>query len=181
MNYPSELLPARSGSWYETPRKYEDASAGPAARTFVKAAFFAVAALALLFFASGAARAGNSYRASGRVRGLTGEHKVYVSVYANETNFNEGLAMKTVIIHPDKIRDGKAEYFFVLPEGEYLISAFEDRNGDGKLNYGGFFNTPREPYGFYRRFRPLLNRPSFDRLKFRLDKELRSANINLIK
>ncbi len=140
-----------------------------------------IVSLALIFAAAVEARAGNSYRIGGRIRGLTGEHKVYVNIYSGEANFKDGFAMKSVIIHPDKIREGRAEYYFLMPEGEYMIMVFEDRNGDGKLNYGGVFNTPREPYGFYRRFRPFLNSPSFDRLKFRVDKEMRDANINLIK
>ncbi len=125
--------------------------------------------------------AGHSYKVSGIIRGLTGEHRVYINIYSNEDNFEEGLASKSLIIYPAKIKEGKAEYFFLMPEGRYLIMAFEDKNGDGKLNYGGFFNSPREPYGFYKRFRPLLNAPSFDRLKFNLDKEIINANINMIK
>jgi uncharacterized protein (DUF2141 family) len=140
-----------------------------------------ITSLALIFGAADNSRAGNSYRVGGRVRGLTGEHKVYVSVYADEGNYKDGIAMKSVIIHPEKIKEGKAEYYFLIPEGEYIIMVFEDRNGDEKLNYGGVFNTPREPYGFYRRFRPFMNSPSFDRLKFKVDKEIRDANINLIK
>jgi uncharacterized protein (DUF2141 family) len=140
-----------------------------------------ITSLALIFAAAETSRAGNSYRVGGMVRGLTGEHKVYVSIYTDEGNYKDGIAMKSIIIHPEKIKEGKAEYYFLIPEGEYMIMVFEDRNGDGKLNYGGVFNTPREPYGFYRRFRPFLNSPSFDRLKFKLDKEIRAANINLIK
>ena len=140
-----------------------------------------ITCLALIFGAAENSRAGNSYRVGGRVRGLTGEHKVYISIYTDEANYKDGIAMKSIIIHPEKIKEGKAEYYFLIPEGEYMIMVFEDRNGDGKLNYGGVFNTPREPYGFYRRFRPFLNSPSFDRLRFKLDKEIRDANINLIK
>jgi uncharacterized protein (DUF2141 family) len=128
-----------------------------------------------------AASAGHSYKVSGLIRGLTGEHKVYISIYSNEANFEDGHASKSLIVYPAKIKEGKAEYFFLMPEGNYLIMAFEDKNGDGKLNYGGFFNSPREPYGFYKRFRPLLSAPSFDRLKFNLNKEVINANINLIK
>lgn len=154
------------------------------ARRIPAAAILAVClitCLALTFAAADDSLAGNSYRVGGRVRGLTGEHKVYISVYTGEANFKDGVAMKSVIIHPEKIKEGKAEYYFLIPEGEYMIMVFEDRNGDGKLNYGGVFNTPREPFGFYRRFRPFLNSPSFDRLKFKVDKEIRDANINVIK
>ncbi len=147
------------------------------------AALLTAAVLAIIFsFAfTRFASAGHSYKISGHIRGLTGEHKVYISIYSNEANFEDGLASKSLIIYPAKIKEEKAEYFFLMPEGQYLIMAFEDKNGDGKLNYGGFFNTPREPYGFYKRFRPLLNAPSFDRLKFNLNKEIINANINLIK
>ncbi len=146
-------------------------------------ALLTAAFLALIFSFTFAnfASAGHSYKVSGHIRGLTGEHKVYINIYSNEANFEDGLASKSLIVHPAKIKEGKAEYFFLMPEGRYLIMAFEDKNGDGKLNYGGFFNTPREPYGFYKRFRPFLNAPSFDRLKFNLDKEIINANINLIK
>ncbi len=140
--------------------------------------FFAFLCFSLFY--TPCAEAGHSYKISGYIRGLSGEHKVYVSIYANEVNFEEGLAFKNFIIRTDKIKEGKAEYFFIVPEGRYLIMTFEDKNDDGKLNYGGFFNSPQEPYGYYKKFRPFLNAPSFYRLNFKLNKNIINANINLI-
>jgi len=124
---------------------------------------------------------GNFYKISGRIRGLTGEHKVHVNIYSSARDFKSGFASKSLIIYPDKIREGRGEYYFFMSEGEYLINAFEDINDDGKLNCGGFFNAPAEPYGFYRKFRPFLNSVSFEKLKFNLNKEIKNANITLIK
>ena len=46
------------------------------------------------------------------------------------------------------IVDGKSQINFEgLPFGEYAISVFQDRNGNGKLDTG-LFGIPKEPFGF---------------------------------
>jgi len=51
--------------------------------------------------------------------------------------------------------------FADIPAGIYAVQAFQDRNGDGKLNRT-FIGIPREPIGFSRNPRLRYGPPSFD-------------------
>ncbi|HOT74727.1 MAG TPA: DUF2141 domain-containing protein [Candidatus Wallbacteria bacterium] len=146
-------------------------------------AFFIPLLAALVLFISCAVEsfAGSLFMVGGWIRGLTGEHKAYVYIYSNESDYKNGIAAKSFIIFPENVKESKAQYRFSMSAGEYLIHVFEDKNGDKKLNRGGYFNSPSEPYGYYKRYRPFLSSPSFEKLKFKLDREIKNANINLIK
>ncbi len=52
-----------------------------------------------------------------------------------------------------------------VPPGRYALSAFHDRNGNGKLDRGAF-GIPQEPFGFSRDARALMGPPSFDDAAF---------------
>lgn len=49
--------------------------------------------------------------------------------------------------------------------GRYAMSAYHDRNGNGKLDLGAF-GIPKEPYGFSRDARAAMGPPSFDDAAF---------------
>ena len=49
--------------------------------------------------------------------------------------------------------------------GRYALSAFHDRNGNGKLDSGAF-GIPKEPFGFSRDARAPFGPPSFDDAAF---------------
>jgi uncharacterized protein (DUF2141 family) len=51
-------------------------------------------------------------------------------------------------------------FSFVLPEGEYAISLFQDINDNKKLDLG-VFSIPKEPIGFGNNFRPRFSAPKF--------------------
>ena len=57
--------------------------------------------------------------------------------------------------------------FVGLPSGRYAVSAFDDVNGNGRLdrNFAGF---PVEPYGFSRDARRLFRAPDFEQAAFEL-------------
>lgn len=54
-----------------------------------------------------------------------------------------------------------------LPPGRYVIAAFQDTDGDGKLSTGNF-GIPREPFGFSNNARARFGLPSFDAAAFSL-------------
>jgi uncharacterized protein (DUF2141 family) len=68
---------------------------------------------------------------------------VYVAVYSNENEYKSEKAFAQFILQPDKTT---LTYFLDLPEGEYVVSVFQDSNNDGELNTG-FFGIPSEPVG----------------------------------
>jgi uncharacterized protein (DUF2141 family) len=68
---------------------------------------------------------------------------VYVAVYSNENDYKNETAFAKFILQPDNTT---LMYFLDLPEGEYVVSVYQDKNGDEKLN-SGLFGMPSEPVG----------------------------------
>jgi len=68
---------------------------------------------------------------------------VYVSVYSNENDYKSETAFDQFILQPD---NKTLTHFLELPEGEYVVSVFQDSNNDGKLKTG-VFGIPKEPVG----------------------------------
>ncbi len=68
---------------------------------------------------------------------------VYVSVYSNENDYKNETAFTQFILQPENTT---LTYFLDLPEGEYAVSVFQDKNGDEELN-SGLFGIPSEPVG----------------------------------
>jgi uncharacterized protein (DUF2141 family) len=66
-----------------------------------------------------------------------------VAVYSNENDYKNETAFAKFILQPDNTA---LTYFLDLPEGEYVVSVFQDKNGDEKLN-SGLFGMPSEPVG----------------------------------
>jgi uncharacterized protein (DUF2141 family) len=68
---------------------------------------------------------------------------VYVAVYSNENDYKNEDAFVSFILQPDNT---VLMYSLELPEGEYVVSAFQDRNNDGRLNVI-IFGIPTEHVG----------------------------------
>jgi len=68
---------------------------------------------------------------------------IYVAVYSNENDYKNEMAFVKFILQPD---NKTLTYSLDLPEGEYVVSAFQDKNGDEELNTGTF-GLPSEPVG----------------------------------
>jgi len=68
---------------------------------------------------------------------------VYVSVYSNESDYKNEKAFTGFILQPNQ---ATLTHFLELPEGEYVVSVFQDVNGDGEVN-SGIFGIPSEPVG----------------------------------
>jgi len=68
---------------------------------------------------------------------------VYVAVYSNENDYKNGTSFAEFILQPN---DNALTYLLDLPEGEYVVSVYQDKNGDEKLN-SGLFGIPYEPIG----------------------------------
>jgi len=61
-----------------------------------------------------------------------------------------------------------------LPQGEYAISLYHDKNSNGVCDRN-FFGIPKEPYGFSNNYKPKFSAPAFADCKFELrsDQEIR--------
>jgi uncharacterized protein (DUF2141 family) len=68
---------------------------------------------------------------------------VYVAVYSNANDYKAETAYTKFILDPvNSVITSDLE----LPEGEYVVSVFQDKNGDGKLNTA-IFGIPTEHVG----------------------------------
>jgi len=68
---------------------------------------------------------------------------IYAAVYSNEHDYKNETAFAQFILQPDNTA---LTYSLYLPEGEYVVSVFQDKNGDERLN-SGIFGIPSEPVG----------------------------------
>jgi uncharacterized protein (DUF2141 family) len=68
---------------------------------------------------------------------------VYVAVYSNERDYKDENAFVSFILQPN---NSTLTYSLELPEGEYVVSAFQDRNNDGELGIT-IFGIPTEHVG----------------------------------
>jgi hypothetical protein len=69
-------------------------------------------------------------------------HKLYVLFYNTEKNYNK-LPFKTYII--DAVQED-ITITYTLPEGEYVITVFQDQNDNRKLDTNTI-GIPKEPVG----------------------------------
>jgi uncharacterized protein (DUF2141 family) len=68
---------------------------------------------------------------------------VYVAVYSNENDYKAGKPFAKFILNPV---NSKISHALELPEGEYVVSVFQDSNSNEKLDEN-FFGIPSEPIG----------------------------------
>jgi uncharacterized protein (DUF2141 family) len=68
---------------------------------------------------------------------------VYVAIYSNENDYKAETTSIKFILEPVSSTITRS---LELPEGEYVVSVFQDKNGDEKLN-SGLFGIPSEPVG----------------------------------
>lgn len=101
--------------------------------------------------------------------------RVYISVYDSEAGYKNDLPRKSTILDSTlatlTIRES-------LPEGDYLVKAFQDVNNNGRLDTN-FIGIPREPVGlsnYSGKGRP----GGFMKLKIRVDKESQVLQVRLI-
>lgn len=132
------------------------------------------AGLILLWIGLCAGSTGNAdvatFRLSGTVTGGSGKHAIHVALWDAA-----GFLVKPVreiTIAPGEARD----FHFEVPAGRWALSAYEDENGNGKLDMGLF--GPKEPSGFWRPFHG-WHKPRFDEVATEIDQDTTGAEIRL--
>ena len=98
----------------------------------------------------------------------------------SESQFMKGGVKPTAFSILEAVPDsaGNRLVSFVMdsiPVGEYVISAFQDVNGNGKLDMG--FLGPKEPFGFSGS-RPRFI-PKFENLKFAVESDVNNMMIEV--
>ena len=99
---------------------------------------------------------------------------VYVAVYSNENDYKNENPYTSFILEPVQTT---LIYNLELPEGEYVVSVFQDRNNNGKLDTT-IFGIPTEHVGitnYNRRGAPL----GFNRLKVHIHNDSTRLVVNM--
>jgi uncharacterized protein (DUF2141 family) len=68
---------------------------------------------------------------------------VYVAVYSNENDYKAEKPFVKFILNPSS---GRITHSLELPDGEYVVSVFQDTNSNGDLDTN-LFGIPSEPIG----------------------------------
>lgn len=92
--------------------------------------------------------------------------KVIIGIYNSKEEFESQKSPKDIIIEP---ADSILEWSYMMEEGEHLISAYQDVNGNGHMDYN-VVRMPKEPYGFTNYTSKTI--PSYKKLKFNLDSDM---------
>jgi uncharacterized protein (DUF2141 family) len=99
--------------------------------------------LALCFFMfAGAFVFADTVQTTLEIRGVKIQGgQVYVAVYSNENDYKNERPLMTFQMASER---DFLTYEFNVPEGEYVISMFQDANNNGKLDRA-MFGIPKEP------------------------------------
>jgi uncharacterized protein (DUF2141 family) len=101
------------------------------------------------------------------VSGITPDRgKVYIAVYDRPDTFPSGRQLVGQVLIPQDRH--LTVHFSNLPPGRYAAAAFQDFNGNGKLDKN-FLGIPKEPYGFSQEARGSIGPPTFAEAAITLD------------
>ena len=90
--------------------------------------------------------------------------KVYVALYQNEESFLKKALKGTI----SEVKDGKATSVFMgLKPGVYAVSAFYDKNANGKMDTN-FLGIPKEPTAMSNNAKARFGPPKYKDAKFEL-------------
>jgi uncharacterized protein (DUF2141 family) len=121
---------------------------------------------------------GEIFAVSGQVTfPKTGNVFIYLETKEEETAGKATPQERIAVIKlsPEQMKGRKASFSFAaVPRGEYCIKAFQDVNGNGKMDLG-LWTVSEEPYGGYKSCWPFR----WDAAKFKVDKDIGGIDIQL--
>lgn len=123
-----------------------------------------------LFFFPFLIFAQNTYDLEVVIRGLSNNKgKVYVGLYNSEEQFLK----KAFVGNISKIAKHEAIVTFKnVPAGQYALSAFHDKNDNGKLDTN-MIGVPKEDYTVSNNAKNRFSAPKYDKAKFDLTNKTR--------
>jgi uncharacterized protein (DUF2141 family) len=99
---------------------------------------------------------------------------IFGSIYYTETAYKNRTPDANFQIDPINQTIFKE---ILLPEGEYVISIYQDTNGNGKLDMG-MFNIPKEPVGITNYTGGIPG--NFNKLKINISNNIERITIRLL-
>lgn len=127
-------------------------------------------ALGLTLVLAGARQQPTTVRISGHLIGWSGTHTAHVALW------NDSTFLKTPVREITLAARGDSAYTFEVPAGKWALSAYEDRNENGKLDMG--LLGPKEPAGFWRAFHG-WHKPWFRNVAVDVRADVTDANVTI--
>lgn len=118
-----------------------------------------------------------TFSVSGLITNVEKGKAVFIALFSNQKDFKKHIAYKKQGFKRVDVSGNPIHYVFDNVEsGEYIIVAFQDINGDKKINIGIF--GPKEPCEIFKPKKSLF-RPKFEKCKFCINTNIGNANIVL--
>jgi len=106
---------------------------------------------------------------------LPNQGKIVIAIFNSKNGYKKKIPYKALTIDSTSTTLLVDE---VLPNGEYVISMFQDKNGNGKLDTY-FFGIPKEPIGITNYFKKGIP-GGFNKLKIQINEDKMIIKINMI-
>ncbi len=139
--------------------------------------------LIVLFFVSSLSAAESSLDSTCTIQGrVTFKKDITVTVTClTQKEFEDELpAQYFYVRQPDAsdLNKGYIDYTISdIPEGDYIIFAFQDKNDNDKLDR--FLIVPKEYWDIYGLARPTKGKPNFDKLSLHINKNISQLDMTL--
>ena len=106
---------------------------------------------------------------------LLNQGKIIMAIFNSKNGYKKKIPYKALTIDSTSTTLLVDE---VLPNGEYVISMFQDKNGNGKLDTY-IFGIPKEPIGITNYFKKGIP-GGFNKLKIQINEDKMIIKINMI-
>ena len=106
---------------------------------------------------------------------LPNQGKIIMAIFNSKNGYKKNIPYKELKV------ESTSDTLFVnetLPSGEYVISMFQDKNGNGKLDTY-FFGIPKEPVGITNYFKKGIP-GGFNKLKIQINEDKMIIKIKMI-
>jgi len=106
---------------------------------------------------------------------LPNQGKIFLAIFNSAEGYKKKIPYKELIINSTSATLSVDE---TLPNGEYVISMFQDKNGNEKLDMN-FFGIPKEPIGLTNYFKKGIPGP-YKKLKVEINEDNTVIKIKMI-
>ena len=106
---------------------------------------------------------------------LPNQGKIIMAIFYSKNGYKKKILYKALTIDSTSTTLLVDE---ILPSGEYVISMFQDKNGNGKLDTY-IFGIPKEPIGITNYFKKGIP-GGFNKLKIQINEDKMIIKINMI-
>ncbi len=140
-------------------------------------------AVSLLFTCIGLACSASAQSLNVTLTGLQSDQgKLVVRVYNSDKQWLSAKSDEIYKLHTinlkDQVKDEKLEFSLDLPDGDYALSVFQDKDEDGELK-SNWIGIPREPVAISNNAKGSMGAPKYQDAKFQIAGQPVTQALNL--